>query len=50
VTVPAALVRVFADHGSFGVSLLFLGPVAVVLLALVGLTLRERRRSDRGDG
>ncbi len=38
-----------ADHGSFTVSLLFLGPVALMLLALCAVTLRDRRRSRDGD-
>jgi len=48
-TVPAGLVTVLADHGSFGVSLLFLGPVAAMLLVLGVLTLRDRRRAGRSD-
>jgi len=48
-TVPAGFVTVLADHGSFAVSLLFLGPVAVMLLALCVLTLRDRRRAGRSD-
>ena len=46
-TITTGAVTVLADHGSFGLSLLFLGPVAAMLLALGGLTLRDRRRSSR---
>lgn len=38
-------VFVLASDGSFGVSLLFFGPVALLLLALGALTLRDRRRA-----
>lgn len=37
-------VIVLASDGSFGVSMLFFGPVALLLLALGALTLRDRRR------
>ena len=40
---------VLADHGSFGVSLLFLGPVALMLAVLIGLTVRDRLRARRGE-
>ncbi len=35
---------VLADHGSFTVSLMFGAPVAAMLLALVVVTVRDRRR------
>ena len=38
---------VLADHGSFTVSLMFGAPVALVLLALLVLTVRDRRRARR---
>ncbi len=41
------MVTVLADHGSFTISLLFGGPVAVLLLALLTLTWRERRQNRR---
>lgn len=43
-----AALTVFADHGSFSISLMFGGPVALLLLTLVGLTVRERRRERGG--
>lgn len=44
------VLTVFADHGSFTISLMFGGPVALLLVTLCGLTVRERRRERGGRG
>lgn len=43
----SAAVVVLADHGSFSISLMFGAPVAAVLVALIVLTVRDRRREGR---
>jgi hypothetical protein len=38
-------VTLLADHGNLQISLLFMSPVLVILVALLVLTLRDRRRA-----
>lgn len=40
----SAAVVVLADHGSLSVSLMFGAPVATMLVALLVITVRDRRR------